>query len=134
MTDTWKRIQRKRTKGWRMPPGAIYVGRPTKWGNPFYLRGTTIWFRGVSEEVFWADRPTIKEARRSAAESFRNWIDGRYPGLIVLDAERERIFASIEELAGHDLACWCPLTDAQGNPVPCHADVLLSFAVGGNGS
>lgn len=30
-----KRIQRKRTKGWRMPEGAVYVGRPTKWGNPF---------------------------------------------------------------------------------------------------
>ena len=29
-----KRIQRKRTKGWRMPTGAVYVGRPTKWGNP----------------------------------------------------------------------------------------------------
>ena len=28
-----KRIQRKRTKGWRMPKGAVYVGRPTKWGN-----------------------------------------------------------------------------------------------------
>lgn len=27
------RIQRKRTKGWRMPEGAVYVGRPTKWGN-----------------------------------------------------------------------------------------------------
>jgi hypothetical protein len=30
-----KRVQRKRTKGWRMPLGAVYVGRPTKWGNPF---------------------------------------------------------------------------------------------------
>ena len=30
-----KRIQRKRTKGWRMPDCAIYVGRPTKFGNPF---------------------------------------------------------------------------------------------------
>jgi hypothetical protein len=29
------RIQRKRTKGWCMPPNTIYVGRPTKWGNPF---------------------------------------------------------------------------------------------------
>lgn len=28
------RIQRKRTKGWRMPPNTVYVGRPTKWGNP----------------------------------------------------------------------------------------------------
>jgi len=30
-----KRIQRKRTKGWRMPKGAIYVGRPTVWGNQY---------------------------------------------------------------------------------------------------
>lgn len=29
------RIQRKRSKGWKMPEGAVYVGRPTKWGNPF---------------------------------------------------------------------------------------------------
>jgi hypothetical protein len=34
---TPKRIQRKRARGWRMPPGAIYVGRPTKWGNPFRI-------------------------------------------------------------------------------------------------
>lgn len=30
-----QRIQRKRTKGWRMPEGAIYVGRPSPWRNPF---------------------------------------------------------------------------------------------------
>ncbi len=35
-----KRIQRKRTKGWRMPAGAVYVGRPTKWGNPFDTAST----------------------------------------------------------------------------------------------
>jgi hypothetical protein len=29
------RIQRKRTKGWKMPKNTVYVGRPTKWGNPF---------------------------------------------------------------------------------------------------
>ena len=29
------RIQVKRKKGFRLPSGAIYVGRPTKWGNPF---------------------------------------------------------------------------------------------------
>jgi hypothetical protein len=42
------RIQRKRTKGWRMPEGAVYVGRPSRWGNPFKvgdrhpLRGRTL--------------------------------------------------------------------------------------------
>ncbi len=32
---TPKRIQRRRTRGWRMREGAVYVGRPTQWGNPF---------------------------------------------------------------------------------------------------
>ena len=35
------------------------------------------------------------------------------------------------ELAGHDLMCWCPLEDAAGYRVPCHADVLLELANGG---
>lgn len=30
-----KRIQRKRTPGWKMPPNTVYVGRGSKWGNPF---------------------------------------------------------------------------------------------------
>ena len=32
-----QRIQRKRVKNWRMPDRrhAVYVGRPTQWGNPF---------------------------------------------------------------------------------------------------
>lgn len=30
-----KRIQRKRTKGWRMPKNTIYVGRPSMFGNPY---------------------------------------------------------------------------------------------------
>lgn len=29
------RIQRKRTKGWKMPPNTVSVTRPGKWGNPF---------------------------------------------------------------------------------------------------
>lgn len=31
------RIQRRRAPGWRMPEGAIYVGRPSRWGNPFWV-------------------------------------------------------------------------------------------------
>ena len=31
------RIQRKRTKGWRMPPNTVYVGRPSKWCNHFVI-------------------------------------------------------------------------------------------------
>lgn len=39
MTDKPKRIQRKRAKGWKMPEGAVYVGRGSKWGNPFPVPG-----------------------------------------------------------------------------------------------
>jgi hypothetical protein len=31
------RIQRKRTKGWKMPENTFYVGRPTKWGNMYKI-------------------------------------------------------------------------------------------------
>jgi hypothetical protein len=32
-----KRIQRKRARGWKMPPNTVYVGRPSKWGNPYTI-------------------------------------------------------------------------------------------------
>lgn len=32
------RIQRKRTKGWHMPANTIYVGRPSRYGNPYDWR------------------------------------------------------------------------------------------------
>lgn len=28
-----RRIQRRRNRGWRMPEQAVYVGRPSRWGN-----------------------------------------------------------------------------------------------------
>lgn len=34
------------------------------------------------------------------------------------------------ELAGRDLMCWCPLREADGLPVPCHADTLIAIALG----
>jgi hypothetical protein len=33
-----KRIQLKRTKGWRLPPNAMSVARPSKWSNPFTVK------------------------------------------------------------------------------------------------
>lgn len=74
-----ERVQRKRTKGWKMPPNTIYVGRPTMWGNyaPIDDREnrayTVAWFRKwVAEDASWA------------------W------------KGRARI-----ELRGKNLACWC---------------------------
>jgi len=104
-----RRIQRKRTKGWRMPEGAIYVGRPTKWGNPFRPRVTFCDVYG-----YWWDDP---RDNAEAVNFYREWLESGAGNL-----------CDIDELRGKDLACWCPLVDEQGVRVPCHADVLLELA------
>jgi hypothetical protein len=74
-----KRIQRLRKKGWKMPPNTVYVGRPTRWGNPF-----RIGIDGTREEVI---------------EKYRKW----------LKEKLKNDPAFLEPLRGKDLACWCPL-------------------------
>lgn len=32
-----QRIQRRRVKGWRQPSNTLFVGRPTRWGNPYLV-------------------------------------------------------------------------------------------------
>ena len=109
-----RRIQRKRTKGWQMPDGAVYVGRPTKWGNPFPF--------SAAEEAGYT--------RHGAVSAFEDWLAGNpwACGSDKFEAKRQAILDSLPELRGRDLACWCPLVDEKGNPVPCHADVLLEIA------
>ena len=79
-----------------MPAETIYVGRPTKWGNPF---------------TFKAIAP---EGRRTAVSLYEEWLKQPPQTELVADIRRN--------LAGKDLACWCPLDE------PCHADILLKVA------
>jgi hypothetical protein len=101
------RIQLRRTKGWRKPEGAVVVARPSKWGNP--------WRVGDHAMVEWPMGAEVQTAREVvitpgiAVELYR-WA-------FTPDANDIRA-----ELAGRDLACWCPLDQ------PCHADVLLEIA------
>lgn len=37
MAERPRRIQLRRTKGWRMPPNTVKVARPTRWGNPYRI-------------------------------------------------------------------------------------------------
>lgn len=97
------RIQRQRTKGWRMPENTVYVGRPTKWGNRFRVSP-----RVETEHLII---PAI-ETEAQAVQLYRAWLLG------VLSTNP----AYLDPLRGKNLACWCPLN------VPCHADVLLELA------
>jgi hypothetical protein len=50
------RIQRKRAKGWQMPLGVVYCGRPTIYGNPFKGPDGVERFR-----QYLAERPLLRE-------------------------------------------------------------------------
>jgi len=106
VTDRPKRIQRKRTPGWKMPPNTVYVGRGSKWGNDtkigddisYYTAGCTSATAADVVNLFTRFMEAHKAANPEAFETF------------------------MAPLRGKNLACWCRL-DA-----PCHADVLLKLA------
>lgn len=113
---TPKRIQLRRTKGWRKPEGAIVVARPSRWGNPFTIAG--------AREAGYDG--TDAELRAECVASFRQFLAGRYSWSYG-EPIRAHILSHVHELRGRDLACWCPLDQ------PCHADVLLELANAGSG-
>ena len=103
------RIQRKRTKGWKMPENAVYVGRVTEWGNRYRIGHLVQHVDGIERFPIGATE---------AVQLYREWLDwqmARFPTM------REGI---IRQLRGKDLACWCR------PDLPCHADVLLEIANG----
>ena len=79
-----KRIQRSRAKGWKMPANAIYVGRPTVWGNP-YLVGAEL----MNGETLTAEK-AVELYEQHLADNF---------------SERDIRHC----LRNKDLACWCAL-------------------------
>ena len=116
-----QRIQRRRTKGWRMPEGAVYVGRGSKWDNPYMARqccSVTFYVRNLYDPALWTVfsrlsgdgvGPAFRSRREAVIEAMRRF--RKY-------AER----CDLAPLRGKDLACWCRLDQ------PCHADVLLELA------
>jgi Domain of unknown function (DUF4326) len=83
-----RRIQLKRTKGWRLPDNTVIISRPTKWGNPFRI--------GVHGQ------------REECVRQFRDWILGD-------DRRAVALRAQLGELRGKDLACWCPAGACHGD-------------------
>ncbi|MGI5041705.1 DUF4326 domain-containing protein, partial [Streptomyces sp. JAC128] len=121
MTQQPVRIQRRRTKGWRKPEGAVHVGRPTRFGNPYRIvradHGLIVQFGESGGGVgVW---PNELEARRYATKAYRVWINQPE------QTEQRRLFRAL--LHGRDLVCWCPLPEP-GQPDHCHAAVLLELA------
>lgn len=100
---------------------AVRVTRPGKWGNPHVpLRS---WFHGgfslLGLEPFDAVTAADADAEgvRIAVALFRHDWD-----LAMKAPNYSNARASLEELRGRNLACWCK------PGAPCHADVLLELA------
>jgi len=88
----------------KIPPDAIYVGRPSKWGNPWRIgeRHPTDGHRLTREEAIELHKINLPQMLTAKRDD----------GSTILD---------LNELRGKDLICWCA-------PLPCHADILLELA------
>jgi hypothetical protein len=103
-----QRVQMTRQAPWRAAhPDAVRVDRSTRWGNPFTVAD------------YGSRSAAVAQYRKALLAGALPGI-GRHAPVTVADVRAE--------LAGRDLACWCPLDDA------CHAEVLLEVAnAGANG-
>lgn len=111
------RVQRKRTKGWKMPENTIYVGRGSKWGNPFVVGDDF----SIMHNQGWGSQRILTLRNIHPADTvtlYGLWLANHYVG----DEHHASIAEVRAQLAGKNLACWCR------EDQPCHADVLLELA------
>lgn len=80
----------------------VYIGRPSKWGNPFVI--------------------SKDSSREEVVKKYREWLLGQRsaPG----NRARPTLEEAKKELKGKVLGCWC-------SPKICHGDVLVQFLDGG---
>lgn len=77
----------------------VYIGRPSKWGNPFsHLPHAAV---GLEH---------IVATRDDAIKKYEAWV-----------VEQPELMASLHELKGKTLGCWC-------KPQACHGDILMRLA------
>ena len=105
------RIQRKRTKGWKSPPGSRYCGRPFRMGNPFKVGVRPRMWYGVA-----IPPGPVPTTTRECVEEYRTW--ALRAGIT---GESYRAMLRWELRDATALSCWC------GVDKPCHVDVILEI-------
>lgn len=93
------RVLNKRTAKASELRDAVYVGRPSVYGNPYSHRASKI------------PGTILVKTREEAIARYRGMVESR-PALVE---------AIKNELRGKNLVCWCA-------PEACHADFLLEIA------
>jgi len=77
----------------------VYIGRGSRWGNPYSHKVGTL-----AEHVVGS--------RTEAIQKFEEYL-----------LSNEELMASLPDLKGKILGCWC-------KPKSCHGDILLRYANG----
>lgn len=83
-------------------PYDVYIGRGSKWGNPF-----THISKGTKAKY-------VVSSREEAIEKFREYI---------LHGDGKNLLNDLKELEGKTLGCFC-------KPKSCHGDVLVELIKG----
>jgi hypothetical protein len=122
-----KRLRRDKFFGWKCPPNARYVGRPSLWGNRFKV-GETFHNYDLLVEIGYFKNNTVSYLKRMEIRNrglfvedlknclslYRLWLDyvlKKYPDKYKL-----------EELCKYEyLVCFCKIDS------PCHADILIEY-------
>lgn len=79
----------------------VYIGRPSKWGNPFTHK---------ADLVKKNPKLILVGSVEEAVESYHKWI-----------VKQPLLLADLHQLKGKRLGCWC-------KPGCCHGDVLAELA------
>lgn len=87
-------------------PHDIYIGRPTKWGNPWSHK------KGANANQV--------ATRKEAVETYEKWLRGDLEQYGVLVNLRKWILDNLHTLEGQTLGCWC-------SPALCHGDILIKL-------
>lgn len=85
----------------KFAPYDIYIGRPSKWGNPFAFKSGTL-------------AKTVV-AQSDVLTRYEEWLH-----------QQPHLMASLHELKWKTLGCWCK---TPRNPnAPCHGNILARLA------
>jgi hypothetical protein len=111
-----KRVRMSRQHPWRTDnPDAVIVARPSRWGNPFRVGDPDAYWSGPGWDSTRRPNPIPLMDAQHVVDIYRSMVVTNF-------AERFSREEVTRDLAGKDLACWCPLDQ------PCHGDVLLDIA------
>lgn len=114
------RVQRRRTKGFRLPENTLCCTRPSRWSNPFSGDMAGHWFRRWLVDFSMFSAGAVADTARGLGHDLE--CDNKRQALT-----GKKYLKGISDLLQYDhLACYCP-TEREQQINPCHVDVIIDL-------